>query len=105
MLTARLSQWHGPFMTLGFIGTVICLERAVALDRTWGYLAPLASHGSTPAGLPAPVQIGLALLLHGQIGMLAIYIPLCAQRGRRHRHPGRRIGMGRPPGCCSPGSR
>lgn len=77
VLTARLSQWHGPFMTLGFIGTVICLERAVALDRTWGYLAPLASGiGSILLASPAPVQIGLALLLHGQIGMLAIYIPL-----------------------------
>ena len=32
---------HGVLMTLGFLGTLISLERAVALGRGWGYLAPL----------------------------------------------------------------
>ncbi len=32
---------HGPLMVSGFLGTVIALERAVALRKTWGYLAPL----------------------------------------------------------------
>ncbi|MEO3785516.1 hypothetical protein ABGB12_19460 [Actinocorallia sp. B10E7] len=31
---------HGPLMALGFLGTLIALERAVALGRTWGYAAP-----------------------------------------------------------------
>ncbi|NIV15951.1 MAG: hypothetical protein GWN62_33235, partial [Aliifodinibius sp.] len=34
---------HGPLMVSGFLGTLICLERAVALNRFWGYLAPLSS--------------------------------------------------------------
>lgn len=34
---------HGPLMVGGFTGTVIALERAVALDRPWGYLAPAFS--------------------------------------------------------------
>ena len=34
---------HGPLMIGGFTGTVIALERAVALDRPWGYLAPALS--------------------------------------------------------------
>lgn len=77
VLTFRLSQWHGPLMTLGFIGTVICLERAVALNRPVGYLAPLCSGlGSVLLVSPAPVQIGLALLAAAQIGMLVIYLPL-----------------------------
>lgn len=43
---------HGPLMVSAFFGTVIALERAVALGRPWGYAAPLC------AGLG-----GLALLL------------------------------------------
>jgi len=31
---------HGPLMVSGFLGTLIGLERAAALDRRWAYLAP-----------------------------------------------------------------
>ncbi len=34
---------HAPLMIGAFFGTVIGLERAVALGRGWGYLAPLAA--------------------------------------------------------------
>jgi len=34
---------HGPLMVCGFLGTVISLERAVAIGERWAYLAPLAS--------------------------------------------------------------
>lgn len=34
---------HGPFMIAGFLGTLIGLERAVALGRPWVYAGPLAS--------------------------------------------------------------
>ena len=34
---------HGALMVSGFLGTVIGLERAVALGRPWAYAAPLAS--------------------------------------------------------------
>lgn len=40
---AGLLALHGPLMIGGFLGTVIGLERAVALDRPWAYLAPLLS--------------------------------------------------------------
>ncbi len=45
---------HGALMIVAFFGTVISLERAVALHRQWPYLAPLA------AGLG-----GLAILIGG----------------------------------------
>lgn len=32
---------HGPLMISGFVGTLIGLERAVALKRRWAYAAPL----------------------------------------------------------------
>lgn len=34
---------HGPLMVLGVVATLISLERAVALGRGWGYLAPATS--------------------------------------------------------------
>jgi hypothetical protein len=34
---------HGPLMVGGFLGTVIGLERAVAVGSRWAYLAPLAT--------------------------------------------------------------
>lgn len=40
---AGLSVAHGPLMLCGFFGTVIALERAVALGRAWAYLGPLAA--------------------------------------------------------------
>ena len=40
---ARLAAWHGELMIAGFFGTVISLERAVALSARWAYAAPLAA--------------------------------------------------------------
>ena len=34
----ELAAFHGPLMVSGFFGTVISLERAVALARRWAYL-------------------------------------------------------------------
>lgn len=34
-----LAVMHGPLMLCGFLGTLICLERAVALGRWWGHAA------------------------------------------------------------------
>ena len=40
---ARMVGVHGALMVGGFLGTVIALERAVALARMWPYAAPLLS--------------------------------------------------------------
>ena len=34
---------HGPLMVCGFLGTLISLERAVALGEGWSYAAPTLS--------------------------------------------------------------
>jgi hypothetical protein len=39
-LQPALAGVHGPLMVSGFFGTLIGLERAVALRRTWPYLGP-----------------------------------------------------------------
>ena len=52
---ASASQFglHGPLMVCGFLGTVISLERAVAIGERWAYGGPLAA------------AIGTVLLLAG----------------------------------------
>lgn len=40
---ASAGEAHGPLMALGFLGTLVSLERAVALGRAWAYVAPVAA--------------------------------------------------------------
>jgi hypothetical protein len=59
-----LAAWHGPLMVCGFFGTVISLERAVALGARWAYAAPLLAGAGglalSTAATPAPAQPLLA---------------------------------------------
>ncbi len=59
----RLAGAHGVLMPLGFLGTLIALERAVALGRPWGYLAPLATGlGAATLIVGLPPAVGLVLI-------------------------------------------
>ncbi len=61
---------HGPLMVGGFLGTLIGLERAVALGRPWAYIGPAAAGLSVPALLVgAPWPVVPILLLLGSIGI------------------------------------
>ena len=40
---AQAAGVHGPLLIAAFFGTVISLERAVAVGQGWAYLAPLAA--------------------------------------------------------------
>lgn len=63
---------HGPLLASGFFGTVISLERAVALGRRWAYAAPLASGlGALAVMLSMPAAVAPALSLTGSVVMLA----------------------------------
>ncbi|MCK6461876.1 MAG: hypothetical protein L6Q95_18505, partial [Planctomycetes bacterium] len=45
-LPVRHANWityHGPLMVVGFFGTLIGIERAVAHGRAWALLAPALS--------------------------------------------------------------
>lgn len=75
--TSRLPMVHGMVMALGFMGTVVALERAQSLGRWWGYLAPavLGAGGiSLVVGLPA--ALGQLLLVDGCLLFLALYLAL-----------------------------
>ncbi|MCZ7589909.1 MAG: hypothetical protein M5U27_13845 [Gaiella sp.] len=57
-----LVELHGPLLVFGFLGTVISLERAVALRRPWGYLAPAGTVAGTVL-LLAGVRTGVGELV------------------------------------------
>ncbi|MGO0575946.1 hypothetical protein [Ornithinimicrobium panacihumi] len=75
--STRLAVLHGPLMVLGFLGTVISLERAVALRRPWGLLAPgLIGLGALAlVALPDPL-LGRLLLIQGFLLFVAVYAVL-----------------------------
>ena len=69
---ADLAAFHGPLMVCGFFGTVIALERAVALGRGWAYFGPLsAGAGGLALILGAPLGAAQALLALGSAVLLA----------------------------------
>ncbi|GAA1774257.1 hypothetical protein GCM10009735_00010 [Actinomadura chokoriensis] len=77
------AQQHGPLMALGFLGTLISLERAVALGRPWAYASPaLAAAGGlvTAAGFAVP---GRLLLTAAGGWLVAIYITVLGRRTGR----------------------
>jgi len=61
-LGATLPMAHGPLMISGFLGTVISVERAIALNRRWMYIGPLLS-GLGGLALIAGLPASLATLL------------------------------------------
>ncbi|MBI2240515.1 MAG: hypothetical protein HYU59_06880 [Magnetospirillum gryphiswaldense] len=65
---------HGPLMICGFFGTVIGLERAVALNRSWGFVAPAATAAGGIALLAGWPLHGAFLLLAGSLVFLAMAI-------------------------------
>jgi len=75
--TAQLPDAHGIVMVLGFVGTVIALERAVALRRRLGFAAPaLLGVGGLLVTTAAPLRLGQTALAAGSAALVLVYIPL-----------------------------
>lgn len=73
---------HGPLMVSGFFGTLISLERAVAVGKRWAYLGPLFSAlGGLLLIFGAPGLPGPLLLTLGSAWLVAIFL------GFPRRHP------------------
>lgn len=67
--------YHGLFMTLGFLGTVISLERGVALGRRPAYAAPAATGlGALLLAVGLPPQLGMTLITLGGALFVAVSI-------------------------------
>lgn len=68
---------HGPLMVCGFLGTLISLERAVALGESWSYAAPISSGAGALAliiGIRDP--IGPFLITVGSVGLIASFVAI-----------------------------
>jgi hypothetical protein len=63
---------HGPLMVCGFLGTLISLERAVALGSRWCYAAPaLSAAGALGLIVGAPDPTGPVLITLGSLALVA----------------------------------
>ncbi len=73
----RVGDLHGPVMVLGFLGTLISLERAQALRNPLAYLAPaLLGTGALSLMAGAPVLLGQLLLFQGAVAFTAVLVAL-----------------------------
>jgi hypothetical protein len=78
----RLPDVHGVLMVLGFLGTLIALERAVALRRRAAFVAPcLLGLGGLLLISPLPLDAGRLVLVAGTAVLVALYVPLWRRRG------------------------
>ena len=69
----NLSLAHGPLMVSGFLGTVIALERVVALKKGWMYAAPILTGLGWVVSLAFPGTVfGSVLTTLGSLGLVAI---------------------------------
>ncbi|GAA1831397.1 hypothetical protein GCM10009682_57490 [Luedemannella flava] len=69
-----LPEVHGPLMVLGFVGTLVALERAVALGTRWALLAPASSGLGALTLLATGPSLGAKLpLATAAVVLLGIY--------------------------------
>ncbi len=77
----HLPDVHGPLMVLGFLGTLIALERAVALRSALGYAAPvLLGLGGLALAAGLPLVLGQVILLDGTLALLVLLVALWRRR-------------------------
>lgn len=74
VLGPALPGLHGPLMISGFLGTLISLERAVALKARWSYAAPLLSgFGGAALIVGGSGPLGGLLITLGSAVLAAIF--------------------------------
>ena len=81
VLVNSLPVSHGPLMVSGFFGTLISLERAVALNKRWSYLGPVASGlGGLFLLMGWGGMLGPWLLTLGSLGLVVVFAAVLRQR-------------------------
>ncbi|SMO86524.1 hypothetical protein [Fodinibius sediminis] len=63
---------HGPLMINGFLGTLIGLERAAALDKKWAFIGPVFMAVSTVFLLTGLQVLGEWSLILGSVGLAVV---------------------------------
>lgn len=80
VILPALPQAHGPLMVSGFLGTLIALERAVALGKRWMYASPLLSGvGGLSLILGVPGPIGPLAITLGSLVLVAVLVVIIRQ--------------------------
>lgn len=70
----NLELLHAQLMVFGFLGTLISLERAVAVRKPWAFIAPVGfGLGAILLLTDLPQQVGEALQLIGSLGLVECY--------------------------------
>lgn len=70
----KWSEIHGVLMVIAFLGTLIAMERSVALRHPLGYIAPaLLGVGGIFLLTPAPKILGQLFLIEGAVAFVAVY--------------------------------
>jgi len=67
-----LAALHGPLMVSGFLGTLIGLERAVALGKGWTYFSPLLTAVGGLLLVAGFLQPGIVLITLGSALLVAV---------------------------------
>src|SRR5262245_945026 len=76
---------HGPLMIIGFRGTLIGLDRAVALGRLWPYGIPVLSGVSAVSALVGlPVQLSAPAGVAASLLLTAVFFALYRQYPSEH---------------------
>lgn len=81
---AQAAGLHAVLMIVGFFGTVIALERAVALGKFWGYVAPPALALAALAAARGAWPYSTAFALAGAAVLLAVAVVQAFQARALH---------------------
>ena len=80
VLLPALPISHGPLMVSGFLGTLIGLERAVALRARWAYLGPMATAlGGILLVFSLGGNLGAVLITFGSFILLLVFVFIVRQ--------------------------
>ncbi|KYG79627.1 hypothetical protein [Roseivirga echinicomitans] len=71
-----LAGFHGVLMLGGFLGSLICFEKAIMIKKSWAYIVPLLSGLSIFAFLLNQASIGYLLQISASFGLVMIYVLL-----------------------------
>lgn len=83
-LQPQLAGAHGPLMVVGFLGTLIALERAVALRKTWCLAAPVLIGVGALLLIVGWVTAGAALMVLGSGALVLVSADMVRQHPALH---------------------
>lgn len=79
-LPVPVAGQHGALMTAGFLGTLIAVERAVALRWGPAYVGPAFSGvGTLGLALGLPADVGRGLIVVGAVGLVIVFVRIVRQ--------------------------